>query len=55
MDGLSADPEVFIRLMGSRGSLGGLSRSTMDAIRVPDTAGFAIILVETVCTGLFLS
>ncbi|MHA1978204.1 MAG: methylmalonyl Co-A mutase-associated GTPase MeaB [Candidatus Hodarchaeales archaeon] len=51
MDELSADPDVFIRSMGSRGSLGGLSRATMDAIRVLDAAGFDIILVETVGAG----
>ncbi len=53
MDGLSADPELFIRSMGSRGSLGGLFRVMMDVIRVPDTADFDIILVETVSKGLF--
>lgn len=51
MDELSADPDVFIRSMGSRGSLGGLSRATMDAIRVLDAAGFDLILVETVGAG----
>jgi LAO/AO transport system kinase len=51
MDELSADPDVFIRSMGSRGSLGGLSRATIDAIRVLDAAGFDIILVETVGAG----
>ena len=48
MDELSSDPDVFIRSMGSRGSLGGLSRATMDAIRVLDAAKFDIIIVETV-------
>lgn len=44
-------PHVFIRSMGSRGSLGGLSRATMDAIRVLDAAGYDLILVETVGAG----
>ena len=51
MDELSSDPDVFIRSMGSRGSLGGLSRATIDAIRVLDAAKFDIIIVETVGAG----
>ncbi len=51
MDELSGDPDVFIRSMGSRGSLGGLSRATIDAIRVLDAAGFDLVLVETVGAG----
>ena len=51
MDELSSDPDVFIRSMGSRGSLGGLSRATMDAIRVLDAAKFDMIIVETVGAG----
>ncbi|PWI48044.1 hypothetical protein CEE45_08440 [Candidatus Heimdallarchaeota archaeon B3_Heim] len=48
MDGLSTDPELFIRSMGSRGSLGGLFHAMIDVIRVPDTAGFDIIYGEKV-------
>ncbi|MFX0014393.1 MAG: methylmalonyl Co-A mutase-associated GTPase MeaB [Promethearchaeota archaeon] len=51
MDDLQTDPGVFIRSMGSRGSLGGLSRATMDAVRVLDAAKYDIILVETVGAG----
>ncbi|MCK4848038.1 MAG: methylmalonyl Co-A mutase-associated GTPase MeaB [Candidatus Heimdallarchaeota archaeon] len=51
MEDLSSDPDVFIRSMGSRGSLGGLSRATIDAIRVLDAANFDIIIVETVGAG----
>ena len=51
MDELSSDPGVFIRSMGSRGSLGGLSRATIDAIRILDAASYDIILVETVGAG----
>lgn len=51
MDDVQTDPGVFIRSMGSRGSLGGLSRATMDAIRVLDASGYDIILVETVGAG----
>ncbi|TCP69471.1 methylmalonyl Co-A mutase-associated GTPase MeaB [Baia soyae] len=45
------DENVFIRSMGSRGSLGGLSRATKDAVRVLDAAGFDVIIVETVGVG----
>lgn len=51
MRDLSGDTGVFIRSMATRGSLGGLSRATRDAIRVMDAAGFDIILVETVGAG----
>jgi LAO/AO transport system kinase len=51
MRDLSGDAGVFVRSMASRGSLGGLSRSTSAAIRVLDAAGFDIILVETVGAG----
>jgi LAO/AO transport system kinase len=51
MNDVQTDPGVFIRSMGSRGSLGGLSRATMDAIRVLDASGYDIILVETVGAG----
>jgi LAO/AO transport system kinase len=51
MRDLSGDKGVFIRSMATRGSLGGLSRATRDAIRVLDAAGFDVILVETVGAG----
>ncbi|MFX1284061.1 MAG: methylmalonyl Co-A mutase-associated GTPase MeaB [Promethearchaeota archaeon] len=51
MDDVQTDSGVFIRSMGSRGSLGGLSRATMDAIRVLDAAGYDILLIETVGAG----
>lgn len=51
MRDLSGDAGVFIRSMATRGSLGGLSRATRDAIRVMDAAGFDMILVETVGAG----
>jgi LAO/AO transport system kinase len=51
MRDLAGDKGVFIRSMATRGSLGGLSRATRDAIRVLDAAGFDIILVETVGAG----
>ncbi|MDD5748834.1 MAG: methylmalonyl Co-A mutase-associated GTPase MeaB [Actinomycetota bacterium] len=51
MQELSEDPDVFIRSMGSRGSLGGLSVATDDAITVLDASGKDYIIVETVGAG----
>jgi LAO/AO transport system kinase len=48
---LAGDPNVFIRSMASRGSLGGLSSSTRDVVRAMDAAGYDPILIETVGTG----
>lgn len=48
---LSGDDGVFIRSMATRGSLGGLSKTTNDVITVLDAAGYDRILVETVGVG----
>jgi len=45
------DPGVFIRSMGTRGNLGGLSRATREAVQVMDAFGKDYILVETVGVG----
>lgn len=45
------DPGVFIRSMGTRGSLGGLSRTAKESVRVMDAYGFDVILIETVGVG----
>ncbi|HLS06798.1 MAG TPA: methylmalonyl Co-A mutase-associated GTPase MeaB [Bacillota bacterium] len=45
------DEGVFIRSMATRGSLGGLARSTKDVIRICDAYGFDVIIVETVGVG----
>lgn len=45
------DEGIFIRSMGARGSLGGLSRATSEAVQVLDAFGKDIILVETVGVG----
>ena len=45
------DPGVFIRSMATRGSLGGLARATLESVHVLDSAGFDIVLVETVGVG----
>jgi len=48
---LSGDPNVFIRSMASRGSLGGWAASTRDVVRAMDAAGYDPIIIETVGTG----
>ncbi len=45
------DPEVFIRSMATRGSLGGLARATGDVIKLLDAFGFDWIIIETVGVG----
>ncbi len=47
----SLDDDVYVRSMGTRGHLGGLSRATSDAVRAVDASGKDIIFVETVGTG----
>jgi LAO/AO transport system kinase len=47
----ATDPGVFIRSLGTRGHLGGLSRSTSELVQVLDAMGKEIILVETVGVG----
>ena len=45
------DPGVFIRSMGTRGNLGGLSRATREAIQIFDAFGMDLVMVETVGVG----
>lgn len=47
----SSDEGVFIRSLGSRGSLGGLSRATGDIIKLMGAFGAGCVLVETVGVG----
>jgi LAO/AO transport system kinase len=51
MSAFSRDDQVFIRSMGSRGSLGGLSIATLGAVRILDFIKKDYIFVETVGTG----
>lgn len=44
-------PDVFIRSMATRGSLGGLSKAVVEACDVLDASGKDFILVETVGVG----
>ena len=45
------DPEVFIRSMGTRGHLGGLSEAALQAALLLDAAGKDLVLLETVGAG----
>jgi LAO/AO transport system kinase len=45
------DPKVFIRSMGARGHLGGLSLATREAIRLLGAFGFDQVILETVGVG----
>ena len=51
MNELTLDEGVFIRSMGTRGRLGGLSRKTAEAVKIMDASGKDVILVETVGVG----
>lgn len=51
MNELTLDEGVFIRSMGTRGSLGGLSRKTAEAVKILDAAGKDVIFIETVGVG----
>jgi LAO/AO transport system kinase len=45
------DPDVFIRSMGTRGHLGGLAETTLQAMLVLDAAGKDLVFLETVGAG----
>jgi LAO/AO transport system kinase len=45
------DPAVFIRSMGTRGHLGGLAETTLQALLVLDAAQKDVVFLETVGTG----
>jgi len=47
----ATDTDVFIRSMASRGQLGGMAASTPQAVRVLESTGFEVVLVETVGVG----
>ena len=51
MTDLTLDEGVFIRSMGTRGHLGGLSRAASGAAKVLDAFGMDVILLETVGAG----
>lgn len=51
MNDLSTDPGVFIRSMGARGHLGGISEATAATIKILDLYGCDYVFVETVGVG----
>jgi LAO/AO transport system kinase len=51
MQSLALDKGVFIRSMATRGNLGGLARTTVEAVAILDAAGYDKIIVETVGVG----
>jgi GTPase len=51
MESVALDEGVYIRSMGSRGSLGGLATTTREVCDLLDAAGFERILIETVGVG----
>ena len=51
MQSQALEDGVFIRSMATRGQLGGLAVAVPDAVRVLSTAGFPVVLIETVGVG----
>ena len=51
MESIALDPNVYIRSMATRSSLGGLATTTREVCDVLDAAGFDRVVVETVGVG----
>jgi LAO/AO transport system kinase len=51
MQEIGTDPDVFIRSMATRGSLGGLSKTAKEACQILDASGKDFIIIETVGVG----
>ncbi|HSG27904.1 MAG TPA: methylmalonyl Co-A mutase-associated GTPase MeaB, partial [Candidatus Krumholzibacterium sp.] len=51
MQSLASDPEVFVRSLASRGSLGGISNCTDEVTDLMDAFGKDLVLIETVGVG----
>jgi LAO/AO transport system kinase len=51
MPELTNDDGVFIRSMGTRGSLGGLTKATRDTVKILDASGYDYVIIETVGIG----
>jgi len=47
----SLDKGVFIRSMGSRGYLGGLTRASADVVRIMEAMGNDVVIIETLGVG----
>ncbi len=51
MSDLTLEPNVFVRSMGTRGQLGGLSSACAGAVNVLDACGCDMVIIETVGVG----
>lgn len=51
MSDLNGEKDVFIRSMGTRGALGGISEAVRGAVRVMEILGMDYIIIETVGVG----
>ncbi|MBD3222760.1 methylmalonyl Co-A mutase-associated GTPase MeaB [bacterium] len=51
MNDLATDPGVFIRSMATRGSLGGLARTSKEVVDVLEAFGHDLLIIETVGVG----
>jgi LAO/AO transport system kinase len=51
MNELAMDDGVFIRSMGTRGMLGGLTSAVYDVVEILDASGKDVVIVETVGVG----
>lgn len=51
MDILSKSDETFIRPSPSSGNLGGVGHATKDSVQILESAGFSVILIETLGVG----
>jgi LAO/AO transport system kinase len=47
----ATDENVYIRSLATRGALGGLSQAVYESARVLDSAGFDVVIIETVGVG----
>jgi LAO/AO transport system kinase len=48
---IADDAGIFIRSMATRGALGGLASAALDAVDILDSAGFDLVIIETVGVG----
>ena len=46
MNDLTLNENVFIRSMGTRGSLGGLSKKTADVVKLMDAFGMDLVIMK---------
>lgn len=51
MADLAGKPDIFVRSMASRGTLGGLAQTTAVTTKILDAAGYDVVLIETVGAG----